>query len=186
VLRLPLRSYHHFLVANILQSRGTRLYDDYVEHEEGALQALENYLNSSVYVSAAAPGSCHPSSSGNLSSDPPPNGNSAITLGSSSVEEKFDPTKKSAGSENISTDVEQGVVSTRVRHLLCCLESKSYRSGLRQEIVTNITSDRELFHTLSNGYHRQRGKHRPYWSLRSISSIQFMKVSKSKFFCKHL
>jgi hypothetical protein len=87
--------------------------------------------------------------------------------------------RNNVGSSNIPRDIEQGQSPTRQLHLLCCLEKKRHTVDLRQELITHVTNDRELFRALRNGYHIQKGKLRPFWSFRTVSSIHFMKVRNS-------
>jgi hypothetical protein len=73
-------------------------------------------------------------------------------------------------------DVEQATPSGRTLHLLFCTERGRHAVCLHQDNVTNVTDDQDLFRTLRQLYRGHRGRLRPYWSLRTISSIHFMKV----------
>jgi hypothetical protein len=72
-------------------------------------------------------------------------------------------------------DVELG--ETRTLHLLYCMEKGRHSVELYQELITHITDDQQLFHLLRNSYYTHRGRFRPYWSLKTVHSIHFMKVS---------
>jgi hypothetical protein len=44
-----------FTFTDCLQGQGKKLYDDYIEREPGALQALQEYLNASAYRTRPSP-----------------------------------------------------------------------------------------------------------------------------------
>jgi len=73
-------------------------------------------------------------------------------------------------------DAESNEISARTLHLLSCMEKGKHSVELHQVIITHITDDRQLFHTLRRSYHEHRGRFRSYWSLRTVHSIHFMKV----------
>ncbi|PVH90880.1 hypothetical protein DM02DRAFT_546931 [Periconia macrospinosa] len=157
--------------------RGKRLYDDYVEHEPGALQALQEFLNASAYRTRMTPEGDHTSSPSGLSYT----FNSSLAwVHSSNSSDIADQMRKTVGSSRSNydrKDAELGEMSTRTLHLLSCMEKGGHSVELHQEIITNVTDDRQLFHTLRRSYHEHRGRFRPYWSLRTVHSIHFMKFA---------
>ncbi|KFG83029.1 hypothetical protein MANI_117229 [Metarhizium anisopliae] len=157
--------------------RGKTLYDDYVEHEPGALQALQDYLQSSAYRSRATPTSDH-GHEPSLSSPPASSTNSMQANTSKSCDIADQARTTLVGSTRTSRfreDIEMGERSTNTLHLLSCMERGRYGNDLRPELVTNIKDDGHLFHTLRKSYHAHRGRLRPYWSLRTVHGIHFMK-----------
>lgn len=78
---------------------------------------------------------------------------------------------------HLETDLELGDLSTERLHLLYCIERGTHGFELHIEPIKHITDDRQLFRTLRQSYVEQRGRFRPYWSLRTVDSIHFMKVS---------
>jgi hypothetical protein len=167
-------------LANVLQSLGKELYDDYMEHEPGALEALRDYLSTSAYRSKTGPqrhqdrtpAQSVPSSSFN---------NSSIEASSFGVVDNVhqgndDPVER-IGANQYREDIELGDIPTHTLYLLSCMEKGMYAVYLHQELVTRIADDRELFRTLRKTYQEHRGRLRPYWSLRTVRSIHFMKVS---------
>ncbi|KAF2969777.1 hypothetical protein GQX73_g3796 [Xylaria multiplex] len=158
---------------------GKRLYDDYVEHEFGALQALEDYLNRSVYYGSGSEGGyvravadsvrpLSPESSTQPSSST--SGDIADQVHESNAENaKFNPSE---------TDVESGTngLDTRMaRHLFSIYEKGTYRVQLIQHPVGHIFNDRQLFQELQQSYRQNRGRLRSYCSLRKVCGIHFAK-----------
>lgn len=125
-------------------------YDDYFEHEPGALRALQEYLGTAIRRPSM------PSAS--------------RTYQTSSVTEQTD--DGTSSSQNTKT----GESSTRTLHLLSAIEKGRSSIELHQDIVTHITDDRQLFHHLRRSYDKHRGTFRRYWSLRTVQSIRFAKV----------
>lgn len=76
------------------------------------------------------------------------------------------------------TDVELGEIVSHPPLLLSCLEKGRYAVELRQESIIGVADDRQLFYTLRRMYHEHRGRLRPMWSLKTLHSIHFMKVSR--------
>lgn len=73
-------------------------------------------------------------------------------------------------------DVELGEPSSRTLRLMSCIERRGHRVKLYQELVSHMKDDRELFHALRRIYHDHKGRFEPYWSLKTIQTIHFMKV----------
>ncbi|KAI8666162.1 hypothetical protein NCS57_00840200 [Fusarium keratoplasticum] len=158
--------------------RGKPLYDDYVEHEPGALQALQAYLNSSAYRSrtSSSRGNGHESAI----SAPSDSSNSSVQASTSQSGDRADQARSPPGHARISRfreDLEMGELSGTSLHLLSCMELRRHAVVLHPELVTHITDDRHLFRTLRNSYHEHRGKLRGYCSLRTIHAIHFMKFA---------
>ncbi|CAG8218453.1 unnamed protein product [Penicillium olsonii] len=158
--------------------RWTNLYDDYVEHKPGALKTLQDYLTSTTVPSD--PRSVGPTNSQGQSSraasmyTPSP---SSLSIG---VSTSNDTTIQSTHpASNIRTEITQntspGGSSTGPLLLLSCIERRGHPVELYQEVVTNITDDRELFHSLNRAYHSRRTKFKSFWSLRTLHGIHFMK-----------
>lgn len=83
-------------------------------------------------------------------------------------------------------DVEQAEVASSTLHLLCSIVIRRYGRRLRQEPITSITTDQMLFSALQDVYHKQRGRTRPYLTLTTVRSIDFMKVRHSLFAYTHI
>ena len=156
-----------------------KLYDDYIELEPGALQALEEYLNSPVYRRRPA----HESEQGHtLSHSIPFNSKLASTRNPDSTAisgQAYDAPGQNIRSNQVREDVELGEISPRSSHLLLCMENGRHGVQLHQELITHIIDDRQLFHTLRSVYHSHRGRFKPYLSLRIVCRIDIMKVCMS-------
>lgn len=61
-------------------------------------------------------------------------------------------------------------------HLLLCIKSGRFGLALYQELVTNISSDRDLIRFLENNYVCRRGRLHPLLSLRKLAEISLVKV----------
>ncbi|KAM5363817.1 hypothetical protein ACJZ2D_011793 [Fusarium nematophilum] len=158
--------------------RGKLLYDDYVEHEPGALQDLQAYLNSSAYRSGTGSSSGNsPESSIWTPSSPPGSSVQASNSESSDIADQHPKAPSNARISRFREDLELGELSATTLHLLSCMEQRRYAVVLHQELVTHITDDRNLFRTLRDSYHEHRGKLRGYCSLRTIHAIHFMKFA---------
>jgi hypothetical protein len=164
-----------------MQGQGKILYDDYIENEPGALQDLQKYLNGPAYrTRTALERSQHPTAPGS--------GHSHTSTGRSTwarransgdiADQVYANSIGSAGGR-FQEDVELGEISTRTLYLLSGMENGKHGTKLSRELVTHIIDDRQLFHTLRRIYHESRGRLRPYWSLRTLHSIHFMKVRKA-------
>ncbi|CAG7937924.1 unnamed protein product [Penicillium olsonii] len=158
--------------------RWTNLYDDYVEHKPGALKKLQDYLTSTTVP--ADPRNVSPTNSQGQPSraasmyTPSP---SSLSIGvSTSNDTTIQPTHPAS---NIRTGITQntspGGSSAGPLLLLSCIERRGHPVELYQEVVTNITDDRELFHSLNRAYHSRRTKFKSFWSLRTLHGIHFMK-----------
>jgi hypothetical protein len=162
------------------QSCGKELYDDYMEHEPGALQALQNYLNTSAYRSRAT--SERGQGRTSARSIPSPTFNSSSIEASSPdyvhiANQAHVTPIGSSTSNQVQEEIELGETSTHTLHLLSCMEKGRYAVNLHQELVTHIVDDQQLFRTLRQGYHEHRGKFRASWSLKTVHRIHFMKVT---------
>ena len=157
------------------QGNGKELYDDYVEHELGALQTLRDHLSSAAYGSKTTSESNQGSSLDSPSSSSHTSKGSSAKASSSHSAELADQVGKEVDIE-LGETIHYANLGQESLHLLCCIEKGRYRIDLHQELITNISDDRSLFRTLRRVYHDQRGRMRPYWSLRSVHSIHFMKV----------
>lgn len=63
------------------------------------------------------------------------------------------------------------------RWLLICARTQQSVPTLHQENICSISSDRELFTTMRESYLVQRGRWKQVFSLRTIRSIKFARVS---------
>ncbi|KAF5583574.1 hypothetical protein FPCIR_8989 [Fusarium pseudocircinatum] len=157
-------------------SRGKLLYDDYIEHESGALQTLEDYLNSLAYSPANHPtrrrGSnpIFPGSAGSFNNyahaNTPETGDIADENSRSAAYTECSPFQQ---------DLEVGKLPTSALHVLSGMNSQKHTVILHEELVTHITDDRQLFQALRETYFEHVGKLKCHWSLRTINAIHFMK-----------
>ena len=153
------------------------LYDDYIEHEPGALETLRRYLNTQGGSS--------------VSQSRQPNLSAGIIAGRSEAESSLhhhfgDPPLDSlratvnqsqrTESVGIRNDLELAISSSPL-HLFVCVERGRHKVDLQQQLITDISHDRELFLALRQRHREYRGLLRPYWSLRTVHGIHFMKVS---------
>lgn len=152
------------------------MYDDYIEHESGALQALEDYLRTFAYRSKAAGDSqAHqPGSSPHLSIAPRQvlNSGSSQTIASGSGDKTYEMLQTNSKD---GMDLEQGEEKATL-HLMCTMVKGRFADKLHQESVTQVSTDQELFWALRKTYHEHRGKWKRLLSLSVIESIEFMKV----------
>ncbi|QPH11311.1 hypothetical protein C2857_003020 [Epichloe festucae Fl1] len=154
--------------------------------EKRALDVLQNYLSSLAYQSSTGTGNGQGHNSGTESGQDHSSSHTIPTASSSSINSFAQ--ARSPGSDDRNTrmsrfreDLEMGELSSSTLHLLSCVERGRYAVDFRPELVTNISDDQHLFRTLRKSYYEIRGRLRPYWSLRTIQSIQFMKVREN--FC---
>lgn len=111
------------------------------------------------------------------------------TPGSSGLQARASTSTTSSGDitdQSIATPTSQPAVASqgigtgnrasRPLLLLSCIERRGRPTTLHQEYVTDITDDRQLFHTLRKIYYSHRRKFESFWSLRTLHSIHFMKV----------
>jgi hypothetical protein len=163
------------------QRHGKNLYDDYVEHEPGALQALQEFLKATtVPTYIVAKGTASQSSSSAAARYTPNSGGLQPTPCAST------PQGGNVTQEAITTPGSQPAIASQhigsgnqESHpllLLCCIERRGRPIKLHQEYVTQITDDRQLFHSLRKIYFSHRRKFESFWSLRTLHSIHFMKV----------
>ena len=73
-------------------------------------------------------------------------------------------------------DLELAITSNPL-HLFTCVERGKHKVDLQQQLITDISHDRELFLTLRQRHRECKGLLRLYWSLRTVHSIHFMKAS---------
>ncbi|KAL3468675.1 hypothetical protein BJX99DRAFT_252544 [Aspergillus californicus] len=160
--------------------QGKKLYDDYVVHEPGALQNLQEYLDATtipVVPTNAAPASSHGQISSRAASMYTPN----LTHLSTGIFTSIDITDQPTHSpRDFQTDITQQPVESRASFtgplwLLSCIERRGHPLQLHQEIITHVTDDRELFHALRKIYYSHRRKYESFWSMRTLHSIHFMK-----------
>lgn len=143
----------------------------------GALQALQDYLASSMYVSTVETSTeiSHRSAIAVPS-------NSRTTQLRGSISGSLDATGQNLRSaviaQNSSSeqDPEKGKTTENTLHVLCCIDQRKRAVVFHEELITDIADDRHLFQALRNSYQKHRGKFKHYWSLRTIQSIHFMKV----------
>lgn len=151
-----------------------------MERKPGALQALQEYLDNSAYRTRADSAESQGRARSSYHSLHTSRNGLAGRDDSSSVD-ITDPARGSnpwnGRSSHAQEDVEVGHGSMRTLHLLSCTEKGRHALELHQEPVTHFIDDRQLFYALRRNYHEHRGKFRPYWSFRTVHSINFMKVS---------
>ncbi|KAI5457664.1 hypothetical protein BGZ63DRAFT_466933 [Mariannaea sp. PMI_226] len=155
---------------------GHKLYDDYIEHEPDALRSLQEHLNGVPQSSGSSSHSRHLSSSSRSSTSSndssPHTPSSEYTTSIELVQENNIHKTMPDGSNG---DLETGQKSPRSLHLMFCVENGRYGAKLHQLPATDLADDRQLFRLLRDSYRKLRGRWRPYWSLRTVQSIQFMK-----------
>ncbi|GFF64621.1 hypothetical protein IFM47457_03583 [Aspergillus lentulus] len=158
--------------------RGEKLYDDYIEHEPGALQVLRYYLDTSVErTKSTSEGgqsqtSAHPTSS-HMSI---PSLTWVHSTGATNIADEAQ-LPEGVRSSFDQKDVELGEDSSRTLRLMSCIERRGHPVTLHQEVVSHIKDDRELFHSMRRIYHNHKGRFESYWSLRTIHAIHFMKFT---------
>lgn len=165
--------------ANNQQRHGKRLYDDYIEHEHGALQALHNYLDATTVPNKGMTPSESVQSSSYAARLYTPNAPSTQTtypLTTIDIADQPATNPYNFETSNVFHDVEQPTKSTRSLLLLTCIKRHGRPVKLHQEFVTHIADDRQLFHALRKIYFNHRQKFEFFWSLRTLHSIHFMRV----------
>ncbi|EXL39037.1 hypothetical protein FOCG_18340 [Fusarium oxysporum f. sp. radicis-lycopersici 26381] len=159
-------------------NRGKLLYDDYIEHEEGALQALEDYLNLLAYLPTASSTSGRGSNlATSVSTGSFNNYAQASTSESSDIADQDSINAVNARYSSSQNDLEIGKLSTSTLHVLSCMNSRKHTVILHEELVTNVADDRQLFQTLRDRYFEHKGRLKRRWSLRTIHAIHFMKFA---------
>ncbi|OGM44111.1 hypothetical protein ABOM_007284 [Aspergillus bombycis] len=159
---------------------GKRLYDDYIEREPGALQALQDYLAVTTVPKKTITPSDHGQSSSRAASLYTPNVQSTQTTSPLTTADIADQSVTNSGNSESSTvlhDIEQPTKPTRPLLLLACIKRHGRPVKLHQEFVTHIADDRQLFHTLRKIYYNHRQRLESFWSLRTLHSIHFMRTS---------
>ncbi|KAB8207929.1 hypothetical protein BDV34DRAFT_191377 [Aspergillus parasiticus] len=157
---------------------GKRLYDDYIEREPGALQALQNYLDVSTVPKKKTMPSENDQRSSRAASLYTPNTPSTQTiLPLPTVDIADQSVTKPGNSEtsNVFHNIEQSTKPTRPLLLLACIKRHGRPVKLHQEFVTHIADDRQLFHALRQIYYNHRQRLESFWSLRTLHSIHFMR-----------
>ena len=162
------------------QSCGKSLYDDFVELQPGALEELQGRLESeSVFTrcddgdNASAPGQLfglggffsrtRPSSSsyqGNNRAPP-----SAGCLPTHNLHSGFTVSTTNASAPTVD-----------LLYLLLCINSSNFGADLYYERIQHINCDRALFYYLHEIYAQRRSKLRSAISLRTVRSINLVKV----------
>lgn len=164
-----------------MQTRGKLLYDDYVEYEPGALDALNEYLNtpSNERISGSAePGlpstGAIPLSSVSNSSQKPTSSSLADNSRSRGV-------NGDARNTSITTDVEQAEDQSPL-FLCLCADKPRHKVYLDQKPINNVVNDQQVFSALRQHYHKQtKWRWRSFFSIRAVRTIQFTKVGLSHF-----
>ncbi|KAJ5389236.1 uncharacterized protein N7496_000304 [Penicillium cataractarum] len=160
---------------------GKRLYDDYVEHEPGALQALQEYLGATtVPKSRAGDRSQGQSQTSSAAARYTPNSSGLHARSCTSTASSGDITDQTIADPDsepaiASQGMGTGSQSSRPLLLLSCIDRRGRPMKLHQEYVTHITDDRQLFHALRNIYFSHQRKLESFWSFRTLHSIHFMK-----------
>lgn len=173
---------HGFGDDNILQRHGKTLYDDYVKHDPGALQALQEYLEATRVPKSTVAGGCQRQSQSSSAA-------ARYTASSSGLQARSCTSTASAGDITDQTitdpdsqssvtcqDMGTGSQSSRPLLLLSCIDRRGRPIKLHQEYVTHITDDRQLFHALRKIYYSHRRKLESFLSFRTLHSIHFRKV----------
>ncbi|KAF2660986.1 hypothetical protein K491DRAFT_504801 [Lophiostoma macrostomum CBS 122681] len=155
-------------------AHGRKLYDDYIEHEPGALDSLQKYLDTYNYQAGTTV-----TSQAYGSSPLPPCWITRLwdnlLLAKRTPPPVESPAQRNEASNSAQNDVERGENPCRTLHLLCSMVKRRFANGLHQELVTDVTSDRDLFLAIRDSYLRYRGILKPYLSLTTVHSIHFMK-----------
>ncbi|KAK7213132.1 hypothetical protein V2G26_020310 [Clonostachys chloroleuca] len=161
-------------------NKGKTLFEDYVENEPGALQALEAYLNTCAYQKNNT-GSASSSSSSNeqrthntKSSDS--GSNSSNTLPTNVSCHSGQGVDADDTTRTFDRDIEMTASTSETLHLFTCIERGFHKLDFNQKVVTNIPNDQTLFESLrEEHYCGYRGSWRRIISLRAIQSVHFMK-----------
>ncbi|KAI1113364.1 hypothetical protein F5Y14DRAFT_213264 [Nemania sp. NC0429] len=155
---------------------GKRLYDDYIELEPGALQALQDFLNTSTYY-RSSPGSGYGSAILDfLSTLFPRRSTQPDSSGSGNIADQVRNNEVQIVKRNqAKEDIELGITSSATRHLFSAMEKGMYKVNLYQNSVVNVENDHDLFKQLQRRYHSHKGRLRSYLSLRTVHGIHFMK-----------
>ncbi|CAG7559464.1 unnamed protein product [Fusarium equiseti] len=158
-------------------NRGKSLYDDYIEHEQGALQALQDYLNSVAYLSIASSiGGSGPNLASPVSSGDSNTFTQTRISGSTDIADQCSKLTLNQKTSSVQKDLETGKSSTNTLHVLSCMDSRKHTVILNEELVTNVFDDQQLFKTLRERYFGHVGTLKRHWSLRTVHAIHFMKV----------
>jgi hypothetical protein len=165
----------HRLSANqslISQSRGKMLRDDYIEHEPGALDALDEYLNSPSSRHDSGPGITKPSS-------PTSNSRSITSAHPQRTASTFASAEEHQCPHNAmaTDDIEIGRTDGPPLYLCLCADRKKYKVHLDQKPISDVSHDKELFVALKQHYQGERkGLWQSYLSIKTVESIHFTKV----------
>ncbi|PKX88609.1 uncharacterized protein P174DRAFT_473351 [Aspergillus novofumigatus IBT 16806] len=160
-------------------AHGKWLYDDYIKHSHGALQALQSYLSTLTYKTQTVAEGSNSVKSFQPAQVYSPNSSSARfhSSNTSDIAGKLHGTSENPTVNNHQQDLELGGRSNHTLYLMVCIEKGRHSVELHQEPVTELIDDRQLFHTLQRVYYEHGGKFKKYWSLRTVDSIQFMKFT---------
>ncbi|KAB8236421.1 uncharacterized protein BDW43DRAFT_239171 [Aspergillus alliaceus] len=162
-----------------MNAHGKWLYDDYIEHDAGALHVLQNHLNTLMYQTETSTEGDNGHSSSHSSRVGTPNRSSAVVNSSNTggmLGELHD-ASADVGIGSAIRDVELGESPHHTFHLLLCEEMGRYGVELHQLPVTHIMDDRQFFCALQRVYYEHRGRFKPFWSLRTVRGIHFMKFT---------
>ncbi|OQD67111.1 hypothetical protein PENDEC_c046G04162 [Penicillium decumbens] len=157
---------------------GKQLYDDYVEHESGALEGLQDYLDATTVPKKTIAPSEHGQSPSLAAFLYTPNARSTQTttpLTSVDIADQSITNTTRLLTSNIFQHIEQSTKTTRPLLLLACIKRRGRPAKLHQKFVTHIEDDRQLFHALRKIYFDHRRRLESFWSLRTLHSIHFMR-----------
>lgn len=121
---------------------GKKLYDDYVENEPGALQALEDYLNTSAYYRSRPGGGHGRASAGFLRSFFPRSPAKPSSSSSGGIADRLnDNDNENAKRNRPPKDIELGRIPHTTLLLFSVMEKVMYKVHLYQGSVEKITND---------------------------------------------
>jgi hypothetical protein len=146
------------------------MYDDFIELRPGAAREMEAHLNGSgttstaVRINATTESSTLGSSSNSTLAD-------SQSQDAPSVPSSYDPQKESH-------ELNPAVIQCGPdgRWLLVCAKTREAVPTLDQMDVCTTSSDRELFAAMRKSYLALRGRWKHVFSLRTITSIKFVRV----------
>ena len=159
------------------------MYDDFIEVQSGALKELRVRLESESTLTRCDNGD-DSSTSGRLvgfrgffsrtgQSSPSSQRNNRTTPNSGCLPTHNPQSGSAVSATNPSTP------TTELLYLLLCINSSNFGANLYHEHIQHITCDRALFHHLCKVYAQRRSKLRLAISLRTVRSINIIKVSNS-------
>ena len=143
------------------------------------MQALHDYLGSSVYRLHGGIESAQGHGSARITLVEPPINTPAEASRSKSgkaADQGKTPPIANAQSSRFQEDLEMCRLPNSTRHLLICIERGRYKVEFCPGVMTDIIDDQQLFHSLRSSYQKRRWGVGSWLSLRTINSIHFMKV----------